>query len=516
MESKEFDAVVIGAGNGGLTAALALTYYGQRPLVLEQHNVPGGFASSFVRGRFEFEPSLHELREYGPDDDKGEIRKLFESHGVYGEFYPVPDAYRLIIPGEIDVRMPFGIEAYKAEMERLVPGSSVPVEKYFQLCEDTINGFAYIGASGGNPDPEVLKKEHPNFLKTNPYSLGEVLDAIKMPKRAQLILSAYWCYLGLPVSKLAFSPFAAMFLTFIRRGAYLPKWRSHQFTNDLAMAIEKKGGKILYNTKCSEIVVENGGVAGVRTSQGDYIECRHIVANTSMHQVYNELITPKSEVPPRAYQNLNARNLGMAGFVVYCGLNKSVDELGITDYSYFIYPKSTSEETYQSFQQMGKDMGIAVTCLNRVIPDASPEGTCIFEITTLFESSVWDNVKDTDYHRVKTEIGLNLVRQFERSTGLSLEPYIEEFEVATPATFANYTGTWGGAIYGYQASVWDSVMPRLLSLKEDQYIKGLLFSGGYAFKIYGYAATLSSGDTAGKLVMLAKFAELEEMEAQNE
>ena len=513
MESQEFDAVIIGAGNGGLTAALALCYYGQRPLVLEQHNLPGGFATSFVRGRFEFEPSLHELREYGPEDDKGEIRKLFESHDVFGEFFPVPEAYHLIIPGEIDVCMPFGIDAYKEEMERLVPGSKESVEKYFQLCEDVIAGFGYIAASGGNPDFEVLRNEHANFLKTTPYSLGEVLDTIEMPKKAQLIISAYWCYLGLPVSKLAFSPFAAMFYTFIRRGAYVPRWRSHQFTNDLAMAIEKKGGKILYNTKCTEIVVENGAIKGVRTSQGDYIECRHVVANTSMHQVYGELITPKTEVPARAYQNLNARNLGMAGFVVYCGLNKTAEELGIKDYSYFIYPDASSEETYKSFQQMGKDTGIAVTCLNNAIPGASPEGTCIFEITTLFESSVWDGVTDETYHQVKTEIGLALVRQFERTLGVSLTPYIEEFEVASPATFANYTGTRGGAIYGYQASVWDSVMPRLLSLYEDQYVKGLQFSGGYAFKIYGYAASLSSGDTAGKLVMLAKFAELAEMEA---
>ena len=500
MAKKTYDAVVIGAGNGGLTSAATLCMLGMKPLVLEQHNLPGGFASSFVRGRFEFEPSLHELREYGPDDNKGEVRLMLESFGVFGEFHPVPEAYHLIIPGELDVRMPFGEEAYIEELVRLVPGCRPSAEKYFQLCRDTIAGFEYIAASKGNADPAILKRDHPNFLKTNPYSLGEVLNAIKMPDKAQKIIAAYWCYLGLPVSELSFSPFASMFLTFISRGAYLPKWRSHQFTNDLDLRIRAMGGDILYNTKCTEILVEDGAVCGVRTSQGDEIETKYVIANTSAHMVYGELISPKEAVPPRALKNCNARNLGMAGFVVYCGLNKSVDELGVKDYSYFVYPKPSSEETYKSFQQMGGDMGIAVTCLNRVIPDASPEGTCIFEITTLFETSVWDKVQDTDYHRIKTEIGMHLLQQFERATGLTLTPYIEEFEVATPCTFANYTGTYGGSIYGYQAPVWDSVMPRLMSMKYDAYVKGIEFAGGYGSKIQGYASSLLSGDTAAKLI----------------
>jgi len=48
----EYDCVVIGAGNGGLDAAARLAAAGVRVLILEQHNLPGGFATSFTRGRF--------------------------------------------------------------------------------------------------------------------------------------------------------------------------------------------------------------------------------------------------------------------------------------------------------------------------------------------------------------------------------------------------------------------------------------------------------------------------------
>ena len=58
-----YDVIVVGAGNGGLAAAATTAKGGLKTLLLEKHNLPGGCASSFVRGRFEFEPSLHEKNE---------------------------------------------------------------------------------------------------------------------------------------------------------------------------------------------------------------------------------------------------------------------------------------------------------------------------------------------------------------------------------------------------------------------------------------------------------------------
>ena len=69
MENKstrQYDVVVIGAGNGGLTAAIRVLQGGFSCLLLEKHNLPGGFATSFKRGRFEFEASLHELNDLAP------------------------------------------------------------------------------------------------------------------------------------------------------------------------------------------------------------------------------------------------------------------------------------------------------------------------------------------------------------------------------------------------------------------------------------------------------------------
>ena len=133
----KYDAVVIGGGNGGLVAAIRLLQGGAKTLLVEKHNLPGGFATSFRRGRFEFEASLHELNDFGTADNAGDVRALFDSLGVTDkiDWVEIPEAYRVIVKSEnLDATMPFGVENFINAMEKYVPGSRPSMEKFFQLC----------------------------------------------------------------------------------------------------------------------------------------------------------------------------------------------------------------------------------------------------------------------------------------------------------------------------------------------------------------------------------------------
>ena len=66
MTERHVDAVVIGAGLGGLSAACTLAKAGKQVLVLEHHAVPGGYAHDFRRGHYRFEVSLHALDGISP------------------------------------------------------------------------------------------------------------------------------------------------------------------------------------------------------------------------------------------------------------------------------------------------------------------------------------------------------------------------------------------------------------------------------------------------------------------
>ena len=82
MREIKYDVVVIGAGNGGLVAALKLAKAGKKTLLVERNIVPGGFATSFSRGRFEFEAALHELCDFGNAKNYGNLYTLFTELGV--------------------------------------------------------------------------------------------------------------------------------------------------------------------------------------------------------------------------------------------------------------------------------------------------------------------------------------------------------------------------------------------------------------------------------------------------
>ncbi len=498
---KGYDCVVVGAGLGGLSAAAKLATVGAQVLLLEQHTVPGGFATSFVRGRFEFEAALHQLADVGLPTHKGDIRTFLEDElGVCLDWVEVPEAYRLILtdPDEhLDVTMPYGVQAYVDAFEEAVPGSSELVTEYLELCQEVGEAFTYLGESRGNPDRKVLTTKYANFLRTAPYTVDQVADALQIPERVRKILHCQWAYIGLPTSRASFIHFAAMMAKFHRMGTWIPRHRSHELTQALDAKIRELGGDIQYNTRVEEIQVRDGRVMGVVTNRGDRIPTNHVVANVSPTVTYRNLIRPRSEVPDIALRACNARIPACSCFVVYLGLDTPLEELGLQEYSYFVFNNMDSEEIYESLKGLHAPKGQAALCLNNAVPNCSPPGTSIISLTTLLlRSEPWKNVSPRDYVAVKNQIAADLITKFEKATGTSLREHIEEFEVATPQTFARYTGAYNGIVYGYESEPWDSPIPRMMMMEEDSYFEGLQLCGGFAFRGLGYHASIMSGRLA--------------------
>ena len=140
-----FDIIVIGAGLGGLTAAACATKEGKRVLVLEKGLTPGGSATSFTRGRFEFEASLHALSGFSNSQGVGDVRIIFDELGITNkiEWCEPKNAFRIITKSKngerIDATLPFGIENFINTIEEYAPGSRASLEKLFDLAEKFVN-----------------------------------------------------------------------------------------------------------------------------------------------------------------------------------------------------------------------------------------------------------------------------------------------------------------------------------------------------------------------------------------
>ena len=501
-KAKAYDAVVIGAGNGGLAAAIRILQGGFSCLVLEKHDLPGGFATSFRRGRFGFEASLDELNDFGSPEAPGDIRVLFRELGVEEkiDWVRIPEAYHMITTdGAYDCVMPFGVQAFTDKMEQYVPGSRKSVTEFFELCEEVRNAQAYSTSVNGKTDPSYMKEHFPNFIRAGSYSVNEVLAALKMPKRAQDILNAYWCYLGVDCDRMSFLHYGSMVIRYITRDAWMPKMRSHEISLALETRIRELGGDIWYHSPAAKIATDGGGkITGVVVADGTLIPTRHVVANCSPHVVFGKMLDANA-VTERMVRETNARTFSGRGFTLFLGLNKSAEELGIRSHNYFIYDTADSAKQYDMMRKVAPNHVQATVCLNDAYPECSPKGTCMMYFTTMFMSDDWGNVTETDYFKAKDRIADDMIRVFERETGCKIRDAIEEIAVASPTTYARYCGHPQGVIYGYETGGWDSLMPRLMMMDEDAgVLPGLRFAGGYAMRSSGYSSAYVSGDISGR------------------
>ena len=500
MEST-YDVIIIGAGNAGLVAALELAKKKQKVLLLESGNIPGGFATSFKRGRFEFEASLQQLCEYGRKENPGKVYKIFERLGINDklEFVTIPEAYHVYgTEGKEDFKMPFGIDEYMEKMEEYVPGSYESVKNFFYLAIEVKDALTYLEENKGHYDENILQTEYQNFMKVSTHSVDKVLDALKMPKKAQEILTSYWVYFGSPTSTLSFVEFASIFHSYISLGAQIPVKRSHEISLILAEEIEKLGGEIKYLSTVKEILFKEHKIAGVQLTNGEIYRTNHIISSVSPTFVYGKMI-PTPMVPKDALKLTNSRVLGARGFSIYLGLNQTAEDLGLNDYNYIINHSLNSNKEYQ-YRNSIKNTSSVVTVLNNAVPLCSPKGTCLMNFTsTFFGNAFSKEVTEKNYFELKDKIASEIINTFEEATGIKIKPYIEEIEIATPVTFARYGGHPDGVIFGYKSTGLDNSLPRYLSIENENFVPNLRFCGGFDIYCSGYNATYLSGDLAAKL-----------------
>ena len=511
---KNYDVIVIGAGNGGLAAAATCAKEGLSTLLLERHNIPGGSASSFVRGRFEFEPSLHELAGVGAEDKSGQIEDMFCRMEADVEWCTHKSTFRLVVPAKegdevafvnedgvlvtVDARMPVGFEAFAQKLDEMVPGSYESCMAAFDLSTRMFKAFDCLSDLSKLPGSI---KDLPDIMRMTSHTMKEALDALGMPKKAQDIFNTYWCYMGSPASKFDFLYYMAVLHSYVKDGTGVPKYRSHEMSLALDEVIRRHGGDIWYNSEVTKIIMKNGKPAGVVINGEKEVYAKYIICNSYPYAVFKDLMDEK-DVPEKQLKMLKARKTACTLTTVYLGMNKTKEELGIKDYSVFIAPDSDSDKQFEAAQNFSSGYCI-INCLNEIIPDCTPEGTSQLFLTTMTFGDVMKDVRPQDYKKFKTKVAKDMIETCEKALNISIMPYIEEIEIALPPTFARYLNTPLGTPYGYMLEKWDSMLPRTIQYEADQPFDNFFFCGASQERGDGYGCAYYTGEKAGGIVVKA-------------
>lgn len=495
----EHEFIVVGAGNGGLSAACRLAGAGRDVVVLEKHNLPGGVATSFVRGRFEFEASLHELCDVGTPEDPGSVRRLFAALGSKERFINEKNLFRAIVTGKdgYDVTLPAGREEFRRALLDVCPGCEKSLDRLVGLLDHTTEALRYNDRNGGKPNRLIMLLKYGKFLISASHSLDDVLRSLGFSLRERSILETYWSYLGVPADELNAFHYFEMFKGYLEHGAGIPLEKSYGLSLSLCDSLLRRGGAIRYNTEVTGFIYDGDKrVIGVRAGDDEYY-AKHVISNVIPNNVFR--MSGKYNVPEKDRRLINARRLGMSFICIYLGLDATPDELGIRDYTVFISHRQSSRRQYSDETEMGL---YVVNCLNKAVDGATPDGTCSLFITVpVVSGKLIGDVSPYNYTKFKQDIAKKYIADYESVLGIGIKDHIEEISVATPATFASYFGSPNGTAYGYELSGWDGVMARILNKDNELRIKGLSFCGGHTSSGDGFSVSYVSGAEAADAAM---------------
>jgi phytoene desaturase len=505
---KHYDAVVIGAGNAGLTAATALQRGGSKTLLLERHNIPGGCATSFVRGDYEFEVALHQLSGLGTEDRPFIMRKVFASLGVMDkvEFVQESELYRIVVPGEIDYTLPASWSGLRKKLQADFPSESDSLERFMKLCEKiTLESFMMLSKARKSNDEKVLQASCPNYIKYGMRSAKEVLDEHFNDEKLKTILAAYWCYIGLPPSDIPFPDLAIMIYAYAAFKPWHIKGGSQAMSSALLESFMEAGGEVRFNCGAEKILTHGDKVRGVITEHGDEVHCSAVVSNASSIITYNELLD--HDKPPIAVQeDFKSRRMGTSAFVIYMGLDCTPEQLGVTAASNFLCSTQNENQVHDGMQTMDTPVSGMLTCYNFDDRSFAPEGKSIVSLVCLQYGDLWKNIPEEQYAQTKYDYAeklLDLVAQ----TFPRIRDHIEELEVATPLTMMRYLNTPDGAIYGFKQNPQDSELFR----ERIDAISGLYMAGCWT-SMGGFQPTYMAGDSTARAVLKQLKSEKQELE----
>lgn len=493
---EKYDAVVIGAGNGGLTASAGLARKGLNVLLLERHNIPGGCATSFCRGRFEFEVALHQLSGMGTPEKPGPLRMSLASLGVLDdlEFVEMSDLFSVWMPDGFRLALKADKTRVISVLEEKFPHQKEAINRFFDLVYKYANEML---AAFFFKDPSPSREKYPALYKYAFKPASEVMDDIFSDPLLKNLMSVYWGYLGLPPNRLSFAYFAMLFFVYIEFKPFHIKGGSQALSNAITNKFLSNGGTARFNCGVKKIIVKNGAVQGVITEDGDHIETKYVVSNASQIITYTQLVDSE-EVPDGVLREMGGRSLSPSAFTMFIGFDCEPGELGITETTNFLLDGiDATDRVLNPMRRVDiSDETMVMSCYDVSDPDFSPPGTCQVNIVTLKYGEPWMRIPPTQYHRIKYRCAKSMLRRIE-TIFPDVRNHIEELEVATPLTHMRYLGHPNGAIYGFEQYTKDSMF-----FQPGRYspIEGLYFASGWIGDC-GFQPTLQAGMSAAKSVL---------------
>ena len=287
-----YDTIIIGSGAGGLAAAICLSRAGQKVLVLEQHDVPGGWCHSFYLNGHRFTPGVHYVGLCG----EGEAtNNLYRGLGIANDlvfFRMNPDAYEHVRIGEHRFDIPADPEEFEVRMCKRFPKEAKRIKKYLGLIRKVSEQLYSLPYFKGFWQKLTIPYKTRHFGKYGLFSLRRVINWHIKDPLVKNIMNIQCGDHGVQPRKAAFILHAALMFHYFY-GGYYPMGGGGALIKAMTNAIKKHDGEIWTSKGVKKILLEGTErkkAVGVELENGQQLFANQIISNADVGITYNQLI----------------------------------------------------------------------------------------------------------------------------------------------------------------------------------------------------------------------------------
>lgn len=286
--NDSYDAIVIGAGVGGLVCANLLVRSGLKVLLVEQHYMVGGYCSTFRRQQFTFDAATHFYPLLGnPLTITG---SLLADLGVTTEWVKMDPVDRFHFPDGSQFSVPADFDSYLSKLKQEFPEEVENIDAFFTLVRKTylVGLLRYF-----------RNLETNRIAAVQNLTIREVLQQHFRNQKLKLLLTGDIGHWGSPPSRTSFA-FDSMLRLAYFLGNYYPRGGSQAFVDELAQRFEEAGGHILMSSMVHRILVANDAACGVEVETGSLRHKRRkqitagvVVSNADLLQTLEKMVGPE-------------------------------------------------------------------------------------------------------------------------------------------------------------------------------------------------------------------------------
>lgn len=458
----DYDAIVIGSGSGGLTAALALTRQGKRVAVFERHEQLGGYTQSFEIGGFGFSPGVHYVGGLGPD---GSLRRIYEGLAIANDltFFELnPAGYDHAIVGTERLSFHRGKASLALRLKDRFPAERAGIIGYLDVLERMADEIAQAIPTDGVWDAALLPARMPTVLRYGLSSLASLLDRFTTDPLLRAFLCAQTGDHGMAPSRVP-AALQASLVGYYMDGAWYPRGGAHSIADTMVAHIRAGGSEVHASTEVAGIVVEHGRVVGVRLADGRTVRAGAVVSDTDPGVTWSRLV-PAEHVGRRMRRRVAGLRYSPSTLSLFLGVDMDLRAAGLDSGNYWLNRTTDVEAPYAfaartDLRAVDAIPGLFLNATTLKDPLRRHDGKHAIEAVCLASYDAfapWEHTlpgaRPIDYRRLKQHLADRMLDAVETIVP-GVRDRIVVQALATPLTNRRILGATRGNIYGVEKTL---------------------------------------------------------------